>query len=74
MLGAALMLAAAAAVAFIAYRRSLRLHPWRPCRHPLCNGGRRSDRIWGYAFGACPSCGGSGRKLRLGCRLLGIRP
>lgn len=72
--GAALMLAAATGLAVALYVRSLRLHPWRPCRRPMCKSGRRTDALWAYAWGPCRSCGGSGRRLRLGCRLLGIRP
>lgn len=68
------VLAAASVAASLAYARSLRRHPWRPCRRWRCRGGRQGDRVWSYAFGSCPSCGGSGRKLRLGCRVLGIRP
>jgi hypothetical protein len=65
-MGALLILAA---VAVVAYAASLRVHPWTPCRR--CGGGGKTwDRIWRGASGTCPACGGRGRKPRAGVRVL----
>lgn len=50
-----------------AYAVSLRVHPWVPCRR--CKGGRIHGSIWSRAFGECGSCGGRGRRPRLGVRV-----
>lgn len=64
-----LILAAAAITAAAVYAVSLRIHPWKPCRS--CEGtGKSRDTVWKTAFGTCKSCGGKGRKPRLGVRVL----
>ncbi|MEQ7011195.1 hypothetical protein ABN028_33990 [Actinopolymorpha sp. B17G11] len=51
------------------YLASLKLHPYTNCRR--CGGGaKHHGDLFGYAFRACRRCGGTGRKLRLGVRLL----
>ena len=57
-----------AAVIAGGYWGSLRLWPWRPCRR--CDGGGRNAGSNRRRFGTCPACGGSGRKLRLGARMI----
>ena len=53
------------------YVVSLMWHPWTHCRR--CEGSPRSyGTVYTTAFRLCSSCGGSGRQLRLGARLLGI--
>lgn len=53
------------------YVLSLVLHPLTHCRR--CDGAPRSyGTIYTHAFRLCSGCGGSGRQLRLGARLLGI--
>jgi DnaJ-class molecular chaperone len=64
-------LLAVLAVMATGYVLSVVLHPWTTCRR--CNGTPRSyGTVFTGAFGLCSSCGGSGRQLRLGARLLGI--
>lgn len=47
------------------------LHPRRDCW--TCDGsGKHRGRIYTYASRACQACGGSGRRLRLGSRILGF--
>ena len=46
---------------------SVRLHPYRRCRH--CRGlGKHFGRVFGFAHRPCRWCAGLGRKLRLGAR------
>ncbi|MBI1759392.1 MAG: hypothetical protein HYR62_09235 [Actinobacteria bacterium] len=53
------------------YLLSLYLHPYSKCK--TCNGtGKHAGAMFGYAFRACRSCGGSSRRLRLGAKFLGI--
>jgi hypothetical protein len=57
------------AIALLAYLASLRLHPFRGCRH--CGGtGRHRGQVFSYAQRSCTSCGGNGRRGRLGVRVL----
>ena len=53
------------AVIFAGYLVSLRLHPWRVCS--TCKGqGRDTGAVFNYATRSCTSCGGNGRRARLG--------
>ncbi|MCP2340192.1 hypothetical protein [Actinomadura rupiterrae] len=50
---------------FIAWRISLRTHPWTRC--PKCKGDPRSYHpIFSRHFALCPRCNGTGRVLRKG--------
>jgi hypothetical protein len=63
------LLAGAAAVIAVVYVVSLYVSPYTRCGR--CRGRQQhDDRIWKGAFGLCWACGGSGRKPRLGVRLL----
>jgi hypothetical protein len=62
---------AVATVAAVSYYVSLRLWPWRPCKR--CLGGGRNAGSTVKRFGRCGRCGGSGRELRLGARVLNRR-
>jgi hypothetical protein len=63
-----LFLLTALTVLTLAYRISLRLHPYTDC--PRCKGARtHQGSLFGYACRACRACDGTGRKLRLGARL-----
>jgi len=53
------------------YLVSLRLFPLTYCR--TCGGSRRSPGSSRKRFAMCRSCGGTGRKRRLGARLMNIR-
>ena len=65
---AAVAVLLAAATAYLTYRTSLQVRPWRACR--ACRGsGKTRGRIWKTAGGTCPKCRG-GRVPRLGVRLL----
>ncbi|MGH8878964.1 MAG: hypothetical protein ACRD0P_16765 [Stackebrandtia sp.] len=58
-----------AVVAIGGYLASLKLHPYTNCR--ACGGGaKHHGDVFGHAFRACRRCSGTGRKLRLGVRLL----
>jgi hypothetical protein len=58
-----LVLIAAAIVAGLAYRASIRLHPYRNCRR--CTGsGKHRGAVFTRGFRACDRCGGTGRQLR----------
>lgn len=57
-----------AAIIGVCYYVSLRIWPYRPCRR--CEGGGRNAGSNRRRFGTCPACGGSGRKLRTGARML----
>lgn len=60
-------------VAGATYVTSLHLHPSRACW--ACEGsGKATGLIFGYARRQCGTCGGSGRRLRLGARMLRIDP
>jgi DnaJ-class molecular chaperone len=50
------------------YYVSLRIWPYRPCKR--CSGGGRNAGSNRKRFGTCGRCGGSGRALRLGARML----
>ncbi|HVX44904.1 MAG TPA: hypothetical protein VHC49_13520 [Mycobacteriales bacterium] len=66
---AAAILAIAIAVLIVGYVLSLFLHPQTSCR--ACSGrGRNRGFVYRYSIGACGRCGGSGRKERLGTRVL----
>jgi hypothetical protein len=61
------MLLVIAAIAYGAWRISLRWYPYRPCR--WCKG--RKGNIWGSTksrWGDCPFCDGKGKRLRFGAR------
>lgn len=64
------VLLAAASLAAAGYLVSLSLHPYTACR--ACRGtpGRHRGVIFRYAFRKCTRCKGTGRKLRLGARVL----
>jgi hypothetical protein len=47
------------------YLISLRLHPWRVCG-PCKGSGRHKGAFYTYATRSCTSCGGNGRRARLG--------
>ena len=54
--------------AALVYYLSLKIHPLTRCKR--CNSGNRHyDLIYSERRGLCPSCGGSGRRERLGVRL-----
>lgn len=53
------------------YLISLRLWPFTYCRR--CGGNRRSPGSNRKRFAMCRGCGGSGRRIRLGARLMGVR-
>ena len=59
------------AIVFIAafgYYLSLKIHPQTRCKR--CDGGSRHyDLVYSERRHLCPSCGGSGRRQRLGARL-----
>jgi hypothetical protein len=58
-------------IATAGYVLSLMLHPLTHCRR--CDGTPRSyGAVYTHAFRLCSLCGGSGRQMRLGARLLGI--
>jgi hypothetical protein len=53
---------------FVAWAVSLLLHPYTVCGS--CKGTPRSyGSIATRSFRLCPSCGGTGRRLRLGARI-----
>jgi DnaJ-class molecular chaperone len=52
-------------IVILGYLVSLRLHPWRRCR--ACQGtGRHFGTVWKSSHRMCTSCGGNGRRARLG--------
>jgi hypothetical protein len=59
-------------ILLVAYRVSLKRHPYTDCR-PCKGTGERRSRIFASSFGYCPNCDGRGLKLRAGVRLLNIR-
>lgn len=59
-----------ALLAVAGYLISLHLHPYTKCGFCRRTPGRRHDRVFSYAFRQCPECGGKGRKLRVGVRVL----
>jgi Zn finger protein HypA/HybF involved in hydrogenase expression len=61
-----LVLACAAVYLLVA-----RVWPYVPCR--WCSGSKRYRAPRGKAWRNCPHCGGRGRRVRLGARLLGYR-
>ncbi|MEQ4209897.1 hypothetical protein [Actinopolymorpha sp. B9G3] len=64
-----LLLAGAGLLATVGYRISLAIHPYVRCG--WCRGrGRDYGEVYRRAFGDCHHCKGTGRKLRLGVRLL----
>jgi DnaJ-class molecular chaperone len=57
-----------ALIVVIGYLLSLRLHPWHKCRR--CRGrGHHTGAVFKYSRRACTSCGGNGRRARLGVRV-----
>jgi DnaJ-class molecular chaperone len=55
-------------IVVVGYLVSLRLHPWHPCRR--CRGrGNHRGAVFKYAGRNCTSCGGNGRRARLGVRV-----
>ncbi|MQA14735.1 MAG: hypothetical protein GEV09_11335 [Pseudonocardiaceae bacterium] len=59
------------ALYLLGYVASLWLHPWTRCG--VCKGNpRRYGSIFTRAWRPCGRCGGTGRKTRLGVRVLGI--
>jgi hypothetical protein len=62
--GAVLSWAAVIGVCFaVAYRVSIRRHPYRPCRK-CGESGKHRGTIFTRSFRACARCGGTGRELR----------
>ncbi len=62
-------LAASVVTGAITYRISLAMRPHRRCRK--CEGtGRLPDRVFTYAHGQCPACGGQTRHRRWGTQLV----
>jgi len=57
-----------ALVLVVGYYASLRIWPETFCRK--CEGGGRNAGSTRQRFGRCRACGGSGRKPRLGTRML----
>jgi hypothetical protein len=60
------ILAIIAAAAAAGWYISLRRHPYAPCR--WCRGTSRNAGSTRKRWGACPRCGGTGRRLRWGAR------
>jgi hypothetical protein len=61
---AVLLWAAVAAVCLaVAYRISIRRHPYRPCRK-CGESGKHRGTVFIRSFRACTRCGGTGRELR----------
>lgn len=59
------------AVLGMGYLVSLRRNPWVACSR--CRGKSRSrGGLFRYAHHVCRRCGGSGRQLRMGRRVLGM--
>jgi DnaJ-class molecular chaperone len=55
-------------IAVMGYFVSLLLHPWRACR--ACQGtGRHRGVVYRRSVRGCTSCGGNGRRARLGVNL-----
>jgi DnaJ-class molecular chaperone len=65
---AVLQLLILALIAAVCYRISLKFWPWTYCRR--CEGGGRNAGSTRKRFGTCRACGGSGRKKRLGARMI----
>lgn len=62
-----------AAMLIAGYLFSLLTHPYSRCR--VCKGGgRHLGGFYKYAQRPCRSCGGSGRRVRVGARALHIGP
>jgi len=57
----------------VGYFISLRLHPYTRCRVCTHTPRRHHGAIFNYAYRPCRACGGSGRKDRLGVRVLSSR-
>lgn len=57
-----------AALWLAGYAVAVRFWPWANCRR--CHGNGKSRSPSGKAFRRCPRCKGSGRRLRLGRRVL----
>jgi hypothetical protein len=57
-------------IGLVTYLMSLCLYPRTRCRR--CARGRHERTARPYLFRDCPVCSGTGRKRRLGVRLLGI--
>lgn len=57
------------AILLVAYLVSLRLHPMRRCR-PCKGTGRHFGAVFKSSHRGCTSCGGNGRRARLGVNLL----
>jgi DnaJ-class molecular chaperone len=56
------------AVGVVGYLFSLRVHPLRKC--PTCNmTGRHFGAVFSGGYRRCRSCGGTGRKDRLGVKV-----
>ncbi|MGW4640779.1 hypothetical protein ACWEN6_19755 [Sphaerisporangium sp. NPDC004334] len=66
------MLAVLALALVVAYRVSLKRHPYTHCWR--CQGtGERRSRLFANSFGHCPDCEGTGHRPRAGARLLNVR-
>jgi hypothetical protein len=58
-------------ISIVTYVASLHLHPRRTCR--ACDGtGRHTGLVFNYGHRMCLTCGGNGRRLRAGARMLNI--
>ena len=62
--GAVLLWAVVVTICFaVAYRVSIRRHPYRPCRK-CGESGKHRGTVFTRSFRACTRCGGTGRELR----------
>lgn len=67
---AALLLLLGGGVWTAVYLLSCAIHPFKVC--PACQKtGQSTSTTFKGAFGPCRRCGGSGRRIRAGARLLG---
>lgn len=68
--GAWAVAAIGAALLVLIWLADLAFHPWARC--VACGGKRVNPGSTAKAWGECRTCGGSGRRLRFGARL--VRP
>jgi hypothetical protein len=71
--GAVLLILVVLVIA-VGYLVSLSRHPYTRCRGCRGTPGRNWGSIYRRAYRPCGSCGGTGRKDRLGARALSGRP
>ena len=56
----------------VSYLASIYLHPYTSCG-PCHGSGQHSGSVFTYSSRACERCDGSGRRIRIGARVLGRR-